>query len=84
MSLQKIYADETIGITELKRSSNFINNINKPIAVLDRNKVKAYLIPEKIMADIVEYIDDIKLARIVNERIAKEWDQAVKVNIDDL
>ena len=36
------------------------------------------------MAIIAEYLDDIKLAKLVNERIDKEWDKAVEVDINDL
>jgi len=84
MSIQNIYAHKTIGITDLKRDGSIIDSIEEPIAILKRDSVKAYLIPEKLMAEIVDYMDDIKLAKLVNERIAKEWHSAVEVNIDDL
>lgn len=84
MSVQTIYAHKTIGITDLKRDGSIIDCIDEPIAILKRDSVKAYLIPEKLMAIIADYLDDIKLAKIVNERINKEWDNAVEVDINDL
>lgn len=36
------------------------------------------------MAMIADYLDDIKLAKMVNERISKEWDQAIPVDINAL
>ncbi len=85
MSLQTIYANKTIGITDLKRGdTSFIDELDEPIAVLKRDSVKAYLIPEKLMAMISRYLDDIKLAKMTNERIANEWEQAEEVNINDL
>ncbi len=84
MSLQTIYAHKTIGITDLKRDGGIIDNIDEPIAVLKRDSIKAYLIPEKLMAMIADYLDDIKLAKMANERIANEWEQAEEVNINDL
>jgi len=84
MSLQTIYAHKTIGITDLKRDGRIIDNIDEPIAVLKRDSIKAYLIPEKLMAMIADYLDDIKLAKMANERITNEWEQAEEVNINDL
>lgn len=84
MSVQTIYAHKTIGITDLKRDGSIIDFIDEPIAILKRDSVKAYLIPEKLMAVIADYLDDIKLVKLVNERIDKEWDKAVEVNIDEL
>ena len=84
MSLQTIYAHKTIGITDLKRDGGIIDNILEPIAILKRDSIKAYLIPEKLMSQIADYIDDIKLSKIANERISKEWDKAFEVDINDL
>ena len=84
MSVQTIYAHKTIGITDLKRDGSIIDFIDEPIAILKRDSVKAYLIPEKLMAIIADYLDDIKLAKMVNERIEKEWSNAVEVDINDL
>jgi len=84
MSVQTIYAHKTIGITDLKRDGSIIDFIDEPIAILKRDSIKAYLIPEKLMSVIADYLDDIKLAKLVNERIDKEWDKAVEVNINDL
>lgn len=84
MSIQTIYAHKTIGITDLKRDGGIIDTITEPIAILKRDSVKAYLIPEKLMAAFADYLDDIKLAKLVNARIDKEWDKAVEVDINDL
>jgi len=85
MSLQTIYAHKTIGITDLKRSdTSFIDNLDEPIAILKRDSVKAYLIPEKLMALFADYLDDVKLAKLANDRISNEWDKAIEVSIDEL
>lgn len=84
MSLQTIYARKTIGITDLKRDSGVIDNLNEPIAILKRDSIKAYLIPEQLMAMFADYLDDIKLSKLANERIASEWEQAEEVDINDL
>ncbi len=84
MSLQTIYAHQTIGITDLKRDGGIIDNITEPIAILKRDSIKAYLVPESFMVKVADYMEDMELSRIANERIAKEWDQAIAVDINDL
>jgi hypothetical protein len=84
MSIQTIYATKTIGITDLKRDGNIIDSIDEPIAILKRDSVKAYLVPEKLMSIIADYLDEIKLVEAVNQRIDKEWNKAVEVNVDEL
>ena len=88
MSLQTIYAHKTIGITDLKRSdTSFIDDLLEPIAILKRDSVKAYLIPEKMMALFADYLDDVKLAKVANHRLQDLEDGktvTVAVNIDEL
>ena len=88
MSLQAIYAHKTIGITDLKRGDTaFIEHLDEPVAVLKRDSIKAYLIPEKLMAYFMDLADDLKLTKIANQRL-KDLEEGktttIKVNIDDL
>lgn len=87
MSLQAIYADKTIGLTDLKRGdTNFIEHLEEPIAVLKRDSIKAYLIPEKLMAYFMELAEDIKLAKEANRRLKDLEDgktKSIKVDISD-
>jgi len=88
MATQKIYAEQFVGITELKRKdTTFIENLSEITAVLKRDSVKAYLVPTSIMETIVEALDDIFLTKTVNQRL-KDLRQGktatVKVNIDEL
>lgn len=39
------------------------------MAVLKRDSIKAYLIPEKMMELIADYLDDIKLTKEANKRL---------------
>ena len=81
MSLQTIYAHKTIGITDLKRDGGIIDHISEPIAILKRDSVKAYLIPAKLMSALADYLEDLKLAKMANKRISKEWDKAIVICI---
>lgn len=88
MSLQAIYAHKTIGITDLKRGdTSFIDELDEPIAVLKRDSVKAYLIPEKLMAYFMDKLEDIELSKIANQRL-KELEEGktktISVDINDL
>ncbi|TXI93849.1 MAG: prevent-host-death protein [Neisseriales bacterium] len=88
MSLQAIYAHKTIGITDLKRGdTSFINELDEPIAVLKRDSVKAYLIPEKLMAYFMDKLEDIELSTIANQRLQELEEgktKAISVDINDL
>ncbi len=88
MSLQNVYAHKTIGITDLKRGdTSFIDELTEPVAVLKRDSIKAYLIPEKMMALFADYLDDMKLAKITNKRLQELEDgkaDTIPVNIDEL
>lgn len=88
MSMQAIYAHKTIGITDLKRGdTKFIDSLEEPIAILKRDSIKAYLIPEKLMKFFMDTLDEMKLNKLVNERL-KELDTGktttIRVNVDDL
>lgn len=88
MGLQTIYAHKTIGITDLKRSdTGFIDDLSEPVAVLKRDSVKAYLIPEKLMAYFMDKLDDIELAKLANHRLQELENgktTTIAVDIDEL
>jgi hypothetical protein len=85
MSLQAIYAQKTIGITDLKRGDTaFIEDLTEPVAVLKRDSVKAYLIPEKLMAYFMDIVEDVELAKLANKRLKNSKTPAIAVNINEL
>lgn len=52
-----------------------------PVAVLNRNKYAAYLVPAKAWEELMDRLEDIELAEIVRERADEV---PVKVRIEDL
>lgn len=84
MSFQNIFAHKIIGISELKRDPHLIDNIIEPVAVLKRDMVKCYLVPEQFMQNIINLINEIKLTELVNKRIKEELHLAKEVSINDL
>ncbi len=80
--MEQILARASIGISELKvNPSATIEQADGPVAVLNRNKPVAYLIPAVEWEQIFEILEDLELADIVKKR---EGLPSREVNIDDL
>jgi len=87
MDIQHIHTDQVIGITDLKRGSSFVEHLDRPIAILKRDEIKAYLISPKMMDVFMELVEDEKLRKIAQERIdaaKNDPTRLVRVNINDL
>ena len=83
MKVEPILASAGISISELKKNPSAAIDAAEgcPLAILNRNKPAAYLIPAKAWEELLDRLDDIDLARIVRER----WDQPeVEVSLEDL
>ncbi len=83
--LTKIHAGLSVSISELKRNPQaIINDANgEAIALLNRNKPTAYIIPAKTYEMLLEMTEDIELAEIIEQRRGEKAD-AVEMNIDEL
>ena len=83
--LTRIHADYTVSITELKKNPQaVINNAHgEAIALLNRNKPTAYIIPAETYEKLMELAEDLELGRIIEDRKG-EKDNAVEVSLDEL
>jgi len=83
--MRQILADYSASISELKKNPTALLNEadDATIAILNHNKPVAYLVPAQKYELLMEMIDDIELAKIVESRRA-DLSEVVKVNIDDL
>jgi antitoxin StbD len=83
--LTKIHADYTVSITELKKNPQALidNAHGEAIALLNRNKPTAYIIPAETYENLMDLADDLELGRIIEERKAEKVD-AVEVKLDEL
>lgn len=72
-------------ISELKKNPSALLNKSEgsPIAILNHNTPAAYLIPADTYELLMDKIEDIELAQIVENRLS-EKDKAIEVDIDDL
>lgn len=83
--LTKIHASYTVSITELKKNPQALINDarGEAIALLNRNKPTAYIIPAETYEELMELAEDLELQHIIEDRKA-EKSVAVEVNLDDL
>jgi antitoxin StbD len=83
--LTKIYANYTVSISQLKRNPQaLIDNAHGDIiALLNRNRPTAYIVPAATFDSLMELAEDIELGQIIEER-RSEKAEAVEVGIDEL
>ncbi len=81
--LHEILANVGVSISDLKKNPSAVIAAAQgaPVAVLNRNKPAAYLIPADAWEAIMDVLEDIELAQIVRER---QGDEEIEVSIDDL
>jgi antitoxin StbD len=83
--LTKIHADLSVSISELKRNPQAIIDEahGEAIALLNRNKPTAYIIPAETYEMLIEIAEDIELGRIIEQRKSEKTD-AIEVDLDEL
>jgi len=85
MTMEAIYADYTISMSEFKRNPAQVLRTagEKPVAVLNHNRPAFYMITPKLFEALVEEAADRDLVELVRSRLAYE-DQAIEVDIDKI
>ena len=83
--LTKIHADYAVSITKLKKNPQALidDAQGETIALLNRNKPTAYIIPAETYEKLLEVAEDIELGQIIEDRRG-EKDTAVEVHLDEL
>lgn len=83
--LTKIRADYAVSITDLKKNPQAIIDDagGEAVALLNRNKPAAYIIPAETYETLLDLAEDIELGRIIEDR-KSEKEKAVEVGLDDL
>ncbi len=83
MKIEPILADAGISISDLKKNPTAAIAAAEgfPLAILNRNRPAAYLVPAKAWEALMDRLDDIELAEIVRER---EDDPVIRVSLDEL
>jgi antitoxin StbD len=80
---QRIQADLAFSVSELKRNPMAVVNAarSEAVAVLNHNKVVAYVISPAVWEVLQDLYDDVKLAELAE---AGDNEPVVEVSIDDL
>lgn len=81
--MQRIYASSSASISDLKKNpSGIISQAHgEPVAILNHNRPTAYLLPAATFELIMDQLDDLELARLVNER---QTEETFRVTLDEL
>lgn len=80
---QTIHAKTTVSMTDLRRNpSKILDDANDmPVAILNHNRVEAYLLSAKAYEKLLDLLDDVSLIKTIQSR---RGGKTVKVNIEDL
>ena len=81
--MHTILADSTTSISELKKNPMAVVDQGDgfPVAVLNRNQPAFYCIPADAYELLMDKLEDLELAQIVEER---KKQPEIKVSLDDL
>jgi len=85
MAMETILSDLSVSMTEFKKNPNeaLRESGGQAVAVLSHNKPAFYMVPPDRYEAMLEEIDDLRLVRVVKERL-KQKDRAIKVTLDEL
>ena len=83
MKIEPILADAGTSISELKKNPSAVIAAaeGRPVAILNRNKPAAYLIPAKAWEAIMDRLEDAELAEIVRKRAGQK---RIRVKLENL
>lgn len=81
--MQSLLADVAIGFNELTEnpSTIFKNALYGPVAVINDDRVTAYIVAADLFESMIQRLDDFELAERVR---ARGGEVAVPVSLDDL
>ena len=81
--MDTIYASKTVSVTELKRNLSGVIAASDgyPVAVLNRNKPEAYLVPAAYYEALITCLEDAEDSETVKERMDGPF---VEVTLDEL
>lgn len=81
--VEPLLADAGISISDLKKNPTAAIAAAEgfPLAILNRNKPVAYLVPAAAWEALMDRLEDIELAEIVRQRAGQK---SIKVRLEDL
>ncbi|WP_420959781.1 type II toxin-antitoxin system Phd/YefM family antitoxin [Brucella sp. IR073] len=81
--MQRVEASLAVSVSDLKKSPTAVLDEaqGEAVAVLNHNRIMAYMVPADVYEAMLERLDDLYLAELVKERAAEKGEP---VDIDDL
>jgi antitoxin StbD len=81
--MQRVEAAMAVSVSDLKKSPTAVmaQANGEAVAVLNHNRVMAYMVPAEAFEAMVEQIDNLRLAQIVRSRADET---PVRVSLDEL
>jgi antitoxin StbD len=83
MTMQNVMAKVSVSVSDLKRSPTAVmsGSHGEAVAILNHNRVMAYMVPPDAFEAMLELIDDAELAALVRARADEE---PIRVSLDEL
>ena len=81
--MQNVMADRAVSVSELKKNPSAVMSGAQggAVAVLNHNRVMAYMVPTDVYEAMMERLDDMDLAELVK---ARSNETPIAVSLDDL
>ena len=79
--MQTLHADTAVSLAEFQQDPLAILEQGEPVAIFADNRAAAYLLPADYYEKLLEALDDLALAELVQQRQGQE---RIKVNLNDL
>jgi antitoxin StbD len=81
--MERIEAAMVVSVSDLKRNPTAVisDAQGEPVAVLNHNRVMAYMVPARTYEAMMERLDDLDLIEIIKSRVDEV---GVPVTVDDL
>ncbi|WP_298696776.1 type II toxin-antitoxin system Phd/YefM family antitoxin [Brevundimonas sp.] len=83
MAMQRLEASVAVSVSDLKKSPSAVmqDAAGETVAVLNHNRVMAYMVPAAAYEAMMERLDDLALADLVRSRADE---RPVRVSLDEL
>ena len=81
--MPNVMADRAVSVSELKKNPSAVMSGAQggAVAVLNHNRVMAYMVPTDVYEAMMERLDDLDLAELVK---ARSQETPIPVSLDDL
>ena len=81
--MQRLEASVAVSVSDLKKSPSAVmeDAAGEAVAVLNHNRVMAYMVPAAAYEAMVERLDDLALVETIRSRTAEK---PMRVSLDDL